>query len=58
MKKARKENVALKRSCERKRTVFTKILNEHHIVAIKEHAVGEGAKACLAHSLTAPTRRE
>jgi hypothetical protein len=37
MKKARKENATLKRSCGRKKTSFKKILDEHHIVAIKEH---------------------
>jgi hypothetical protein len=37
MKKARKENATLKRSCERNRTILKKILYEHHIVAIKEH---------------------
>jgi hypothetical protein len=35
MKKARKENAALKRSWERKRTIFKKILYEHQIV--REH---------------------
>jgi hypothetical protein len=37
MKKVRKENATLKRPYERKRTIFKKILFEHHIVAIKEH---------------------
>jgi hypothetical protein len=37
MKKARKENATLKRSCERKRTIIKKILNENHKVAIIEH---------------------
>jgi hypothetical protein len=37
MKKARKENATLKRSCERKNIIFEKILYENHIVAIKEH---------------------
>ncbi len=35
--KALNENASLKRSCERKRTNFKKLLYEHHIVAIKEH---------------------
>jgi hypothetical protein len=37
MKKVGKENATLKRSCERKRTSCKKILDENHIVAIKEH---------------------
>jgi hypothetical protein len=37
MKKARKENATVKRSWERKRTIFKKILYEYHIVAIREH---------------------
>jgi hypothetical protein len=37
MKKVRKENATLKRSCDRKRTIFKKILYERQIVAIKEH---------------------
>jgi hypothetical protein len=37
MKTAQKENAILKRSGERKWTIFKKIFNEHHIVAIEEH---------------------
>jgi hypothetical protein len=34
MKKMWTENATFKRSCERKRAMFEKIFNEHHIVAI------------------------
>jgi hypothetical protein len=37
MKKAQKENATFKRSCERKKAIFKKILHEHHKVVIKEH---------------------
>jgi hypothetical protein len=37
MKKARKENATLKRSWERKKTIFKKILYEHHTVAFREY---------------------
>jgi hypothetical protein len=55
MKKARKENATLKRSCKRKKTIFKKILYEHHIVAIKEHIrvflLGlAGKKKCIVRS--------
>jgi hypothetical protein len=33
----RKCNFENKISCERKRAIFKKIFNEHHIVAIEEH---------------------
>jgi hypothetical protein len=66
MKKARKENTTLKRSSERKRAIFQKILNEHYIDAIEEHirvllsGVASKKKCivrsrrCLAYSPTAP----
>jgi hypothetical protein len=37
MKKARKENATFKRSWERKRAIFKKMLYEHYIVVIKGH---------------------
>jgi hypothetical protein len=68
MKKVQEENATLKISFERKRAIFKKILNEHHIVAIEEHIrvflLGIACKkkcivrcrrrhiACLAHSPT------
>ncbi len=37
IKKVCKENATLKKPCERKKEIFKKFLNEHHIVAIVEH---------------------
>jgi hypothetical protein len=55
MKKARKENATLKRSWERKREIFKKMLYEHHIIVIKEHIrdflLGLACKKkCIVHS--------
>jgi hypothetical protein len=53
MKKERKENATLKRSCERKRTIFKKkILYEHHI-GDKEHRVFLMGLACKKNALCA-----
>jgi hypothetical protein len=41
MKKVRKENATLKRSCERKKTIFKKIPYEHHIVATKKKNISD-----------------